>query len=154
MESPLLSALLQESFTRKIVVEPRSLAIMKRGECTFVAKAKTLVEGGADMGIVVNTENEIIEMPAGKEKTTECTMPFGIMRNIDGQFLHTAARSNDVWAVIYDQTENMSPTCEKTVAIAEDLIDKWPHSVPPLTVQKIMQNKPPDQVRCHFFSCT
>ena len=63
----MLTALMQEAFVRKINIEPRSLAMMKRGECTFVGKAKSLVEGGANLGLVVNTDNEIIDMPAGKE---------------------------------------------------------------------------------------
>lgn len=139
----MLTALLQEAFTRKLSIEPRSLAMMKRGECTFVGKAKTLNKGGANLGIVINTENEIIEMPTGRENTNDCTVPFGMLKNEDGHYLHIAARTNEIWAVVYDA---MTPTCEKTLMLAEDLIDKWPHSVPPLPVQKIIQNRPPDQV--------
>ena len=73
-----------------------------------------------------------------------------MMKNDEGHFLHMAARSNEIWAVVYEQSEQISATCEKTVLLAEDLIDKWPHSVPPLPVQKIVQSKPPDQVSDFF----
>jgi len=83
-ESPFLSILLREAFQRRIIVEPRSLAIVKRGLCTFVEKAKLMVTGNANLGLVVNTDNEIIDMPSGKEKTQECTVPFGMMRQNEG----------------------------------------------------------------------
>jgi hypothetical protein len=145
----MLAALLQEAFMRKVSVEPRSVAIMKRGECTFVAKAKSLKAGGAHLGIVVNTDNEIIDMPSGKESTADCSVPFAMMKNEDAHFLHIAARTNEIWGIVYD---TMTPACEKTQLLAEDLVDKWPHSVPPLSVQTILKNRPPDQVCCFILS--
>ncbi len=58
---------------------------MKRGECTFVEKAKSIVINGADIGLVVNTDNELIDLPSGKEKTSECTAPFGLLKQEDGK---------------------------------------------------------------------
>lgn len=66
-------------------MKPRTAAIMKRGICTFIEKAKTLGRGGADLGLVVNTEDAIVDLPAGKEKTDECTTPFGVMRLSEGR---------------------------------------------------------------------
>jgi hypothetical protein len=79
------SVLLQEAFSKRIHIEPRSAAIMKRGVCTFVEKAKKLSVGKAQLGFVVNTDNEIIEMPTGKEKTADCTAPIGMMKLSDGK---------------------------------------------------------------------
>ena len=76
--------LLQNAFTKRVVIEPRSIAIMKRGECTFVEKAKSTAINGASIGLIVNNDNELIDIPAGKEKTSECTAPFGLMRQEDG----------------------------------------------------------------------
>jgi hypothetical protein len=57
---------------------------MKRGICTFVEKAKTLASGGAELGLIVNTEDVLIDIPAGKERTTECTVPMGMLKANDG----------------------------------------------------------------------
>jgi hypothetical protein len=75
-----------EAWNKKITVLPVSVAIMKRGICTFVEKAKNLVGGSADLGLVVNTEDEIVDMPAGKEKTSECSVPIGMMKSSQGFF--------------------------------------------------------------------
>jgi hypothetical protein len=65
-----------------------------------------------------------------------------------GHFLHLTARTNEIWAIMSDSVEGMSAACDTATTIIEDLIDRWPHSVPPLSAQKILQSKPPDQVRC------
>jgi hypothetical protein len=146
MDSQFLAMLLQNAFTKRVLIEPRSIAMMKRGECTFVEKAKLTASNGADVGLVVNNDNEMIDLPSGKEKTTECTAPFGLMKQEDGHFLHLASRTNEVWAIISDSTMGMSTSCDKVASLVEDLIDRWPHSVPPIPTTKILQSKPPDQV--------
>lgn len=80
----MFSMLLQEAATRKITLEPRSLAIVKRGVCTFVEKARGMHGAGAHLGLVVNTDNELLDMPAGKEKTAGCGTPVAIARDSDG----------------------------------------------------------------------
>ncbi len=50
----MLALLLQEAARREIFVEPRSLAIAKRGVCTFVNKATTLQNAGANLALIVN----------------------------------------------------------------------------------------------------
>ena len=87
-ESPMFAMLLQEAFTRKITIEPRSMAIVKRGVCTFVEKARSLRSGGAHLGVVVNSDNELVDMPAGKEKTADCSMPLGVAKEADGDDIH------------------------------------------------------------------
>ncbi len=37
--------------------------------------------------------------------------------------------------------------CDRVLSLAEDLIDKWPHSVPPIPSSQILQSKLPDQSR-------
>jgi len=57
--SQLLTILVQKihhlSPSSHLLVEPRSLAIAKRGDCTFVQKARTVQAGSAQFGIVVNS---------------------------------------------------------------------------------------------------
>ncbi len=90
----MFAMLLQEAFTRKISIEPRSLAVVKRGVCTFVEKARSMRGGGAHLGIVVNSDNELMDMPAGKERTSDCTMPMGVAREKDGIFYILLPRGN------------------------------------------------------------
>jgi hypothetical protein len=85
-DSLFLTMTLQNAFMKKLLVEPRSMAIAKRGECTFVNKAKNFVEYGADAGMIVNADNEVIDMPAGKERTVDCTVPTGLLRQDDGEY--------------------------------------------------------------------
>eukprot|EP01040_Poterioochromonas_malhamensis_P010052 gene10052-10926_t len=146
-ESSFLSLLLQQSFIKRVKVEPRTAAIMKRGICTFIEKAKTLTRGGADLGLVVNTEDVIVDLPAGKERTDECVTPFGVMKSSEGNYLHLAAKTNEVWAVLTEngEGEKVAGACEQLLTVLEDLIDRWPHSVPHLPVPTILKNKPPDQ---------
>ena len=53
-DAQMLSMMLQESHRRNIHVEPRSMAIAKRGVCTFVQKASALERAGADFALIVN----------------------------------------------------------------------------------------------------
>jgi hypothetical protein len=81
----MFAMLLQEAFSRRISIEPRSLAVVKRGVCTFVEKARSLRTGGAQLGIVVNSDNELLSMPAGKERTGDCSMPMGVAKESEGK---------------------------------------------------------------------
>lgn len=150
--SPFLALVMQEAKARGVAVEPRSLAITKRGLCTFVEKSRTLAPSGAHFGLVVNTDDEVIDMPAGKENTADSSVPLGLLRFSEGEYLHLAARSNEAWAILGDATasgedgDGLSPTCRRLSHIVEDIVDKWPHSMPPLTAQQIKGNKAPDQV--------
>ena len=47
--------LVRESKSHNLLVEPRSAALAKRGDCTFIEKARSMQEGGAALGIVVNS---------------------------------------------------------------------------------------------------
>lgn len=59
---------------------------MKRGMCTFVEKAKLLASGQADLGLVVNNENELVDLPSARENTQDCNIPIGSLRLNDGTF--------------------------------------------------------------------
>ena len=73
--TPMLSMLSPKS-TPAYGIELRSLAVMKRGVCTFVDKAKSLLRGNATVGLVVNTEGQnVVDMPSGKEDTGVITTP-------------------------------------------------------------------------------
>lgn len=163
-QSRYLALLLQEAFVRKIGIEVRPAAIMKRGSCTFVEKAKTLPTHGAALGLVVNTDEELLDMPAGKEKTDGCNVPIGLLKLKDGNFLQQTSRgvdpiyviaspytpsSGDSTAskdeVILPEEEAGRLACERLQQLSEDLLDKWPHSIPSLSVTQILAIKPPDQ---------
>lgn len=53
--------LVRDSKSRNLFIEPRSVALAKRGDCTFIEKARSMQEGGASLGIVVNSgRNKIV----------------------------------------------------------------------------------------------
>eukprot|EP01038_Epipyxis_sp_PR26KG_P009372 gene9372-12628_t len=144
MHSPMLSMMLQEADEQGVWLEPRSLAIAKRGLCTFVEKARNLKESGAHLGLVVNTDNEIIDMPSGKEKTNECSMPISISKESDAALAQILAGSNEVWAVISEHAHGIRPGCQRAIQLAEDIIDRWAHSVPFVSPQKVLDAPMPD----------
>lgn len=150
--SPFLVLVAQEAKSRGVALEARSLAITKRGLCTFVEKSRTLAQAGADLGLVVNTDDEMIDMPAGKENTDQSTVPLGLVRWTEGEYIHLAARTNEVWAILSDNQgtegdDGFSPACQRLMHVVEDVVDKWPHSVPALAVAQIKSNRPPDQTK-------
>jgi hypothetical protein len=51
----MLTAILRESTVRNIKVHVMSAAIMKRGVCSFVMKAKAIAEDRSGLAIMVNT---------------------------------------------------------------------------------------------------
>ena len=55
------------------------------GECTFVEKARIIHENQGNYGLLVNSDNTLIDLPAGKENTTLCQQPFSIARESDGK---------------------------------------------------------------------
>lgn len=159
-----LALLLQESFVRKTAVDLRTAGIAKRGVCTFVDKARGMSQRGAQLSLVVNTDNELIDAPAGKsDKTADVVAPFGLLRNDDGSFLNLAAKTQDVFFVVkplHDDDIDFHggaalraslQACESVSQAAEDLVDRWPHSVPALSIAEVLKFKPPDQVR--FCDC-
>ena len=55
----MLSVLIQEAAKREgIAIVPKSMAIVKRGVCTFVEKCKAIQKEGAHLTVVVNTEDK------------------------------------------------------------------------------------------------
>eukprot|EP01034_Spumella_vulgaris_P021759 gene21759-27815_t len=142
--SPMFAMLLQEAFSRKISIEPRSLAVVKRGVCTFVEKARSMRSGGAQLGIVVNSDNELIDMPAGKEQTGDCSMPMGVAKDVDASLTHLAARTNELWVIVSESSTGMSAACARVNTLAEEIVDRWSHSVPSMGVTQVLQSKPPD----------
>ena len=143
--SPMQVLLAREAAKRGLSIKVKSLSLLKRGTCTFVQKARQLNHGRASIGIVVNTDDSLMDIPAGKENTTLATIPFGIIRKSNGELLQLAALQSEVLAVISDPKYGQSPSCTRLITMAEDIIDKWAHSVPHVPVDSILQTAPPDK---------
>lgn len=82
--SQFLTLMQQEAFMRRMNIEPRSLSISKRGVCPFLTKARRAQANGASIALVVNNENELGDMPIGKEKTDDISIPVGMMKLQEG----------------------------------------------------------------------
>lgn len=143
--SPMQVLLAREAEKRGLQVKVKSLSLLKRGTCTFVQKAKLLGTGNASIGIVVNTEDKIIDLPAGKENTTQCTVPFSIIKQSDGELLQLAALQSEVLAVVSDPKYGQSPSCTRLITMAEDILDRWAHSIPHVSVDTVMAARAPDK---------
>jgi hypothetical protein len=143
--SPMQVLLAQEAEKRGLTVKVKSLSLLKRGTCTFVQKAKLLGTGKASIGIVVNTDDKIIDLPAGKENTTQCTVPISIIKQSDGELLQLAALQSEVLAVVSDPKYGQSPSCTRLITMAEDILDKWAHSIPHVPVNAVMAAHAPDK---------
>ncbi len=123
--------------------------------CTFVEKAAYFSREKAQLGLVVNTDNELLAPPAGKsDNTQDVDAPFGLIRNSDGYFLHLSSLSQDVFFVLKPSSEldtdhncdrHTLDACELVAQASEDILDRWPHAVPDLTLQQILSFKAPDQ---------
>jgi len=116
---------------RGLGISPHSMVITKRGVCTFVDKAKAIAGGKADVGLVVNTDNEFLDLPSGKESTDACTSPFALIRDVDGRLIHMEAlKASELIAIVSSSSSPMTDACQQVQTLAEDIIDSWPHSVP------------------------
>ncbi len=67
---------------------------------------------------------------------------------------HLAARTNELWVLVTENSaEGMSTACSRVATLAEDIVDRWPHSVPRIDATQVLQSKPPDNVsKCVFMS--
>ena len=145
--SPMASLLMRLSQQRRIDTDIRSMAIMRRGVCTFDEKAGELVSGGASVGIMVNTPDGTMELPiVGREDSSKTTVPFGIIRESDGSLVFLTAARSDVYAILSDPRHNgLSPACTRLHNIAEEVLDKWPHSVPFIPMQQLINYPEPSK---------
>lgn len=44
--------------------------------------------GGASVGVVMNSDDEVVDMLAGKEKTDDLHLPLALFRESDGEFIN------------------------------------------------------------------
>ena len=50
--------------------------------------------------ITINTDDELMDMPAGKENTTLCTVPMGVMKSNDGYLMQLTSLQSELLAVV------------------------------------------------------
>jgi len=162
--SPMLAMLLQESQRRQVGIDLQPLLLMKRGICTFVDKAVLGTRAGAAAVVIVNTEDALMDLPAGKEPTGEVLVPVAVARGNEttltlmaskqGPVMAAAAAGaagigdesgftipsemNEILAVLSDPIEGITSVCQRALQIIEDTVQDWPHSQPPMTVRQIV----------------
>lgn len=142
--APMLTALLKESERRQIPLAYKAAGIMKRGVCSFVAKAKAVASGNTGLGLMVNTDETLMELPAGKDNTTSCVTPMAALRATDGALLQlTAGYDQEVLLVAHTSNSPLSTTCTRAVTMVEDVVDQWAHSVPHTSVSTVLSTKAP-----------
>ena len=154
---PMLLMLAREAEQRGVHFNIQSVALMRRGICTFVQKSDGLDKSGAKMGVIVNTEEGDklgSDLPAGKENTSNCKVPVAMANFTDLDLVYTHAGDRggvqatrlgtipEVYAISVG--EDQSSSCNKMQSIFEDIMDAWPHSFPHFSVNEILYpNSPP-----------
>lgn len=139
--SPMMTMLVHEGIRERIPIKAKSIGIAKRGICTFVTRAINFAMGGSSIGIVVNTDDQLVDMPAGRESTTAATVPTGIIRLSDGELMLISNSKSEVLATVSDPKYGVSPVCTRLINLADDLIDRWSHSIPHVPVNSVILSK-------------
>jgi hypothetical protein len=92
---PMLVLLAQEAARRRLVLSVHTMSVVRRGLCTFVEKTRAGQVAGSHFSLVVNTEDELSDMPSGKENITDVTLPTAIAREADGRWwVHSRRRTS------------------------------------------------------------
>jgi hypothetical protein len=50
--------------------------------------------------ITVNTDDELMDLPAGKENTSSCTTPMGVLKASDGYLMQLTSLQSELLAVV------------------------------------------------------
>ena len=129
-------------------------AVIKRGVCTFVEKSNAVKSSGAQFVLVINTEDKLLDLPAGKEKTDDLNMYVGVTSPVVGNLLLLgstigpslmngfAEKTNplnmnitaqeDVIAILVPVSRGdksqLSPACTTLQTVARDVLDALPRS--------------------------
>ena len=135
---PMSSMLLRESQQYNFDIEFKSVAIVKRGVCTFVNKAVNIVNGGASLGLIVNTDDSLYTMPAGKENTNTITNTIGLVKENEGTVLFNEALKGEVLAIV-SAADTGHTGCSIVGTWAETILDSWPYSVPKYEIEDILK---------------
>lgn len=148
-QAPMLSLLLQQAYSQNIPISISSMAVVRRGGCTFVEKAKLISEHKAQVGLLVNSEDLLFDMPKGKENTVNCTSPFGAMSERGILLLHAAMRQ-EVLAIVSSPEGSSSSTattgyalstnCMRAKSLVNELLNHWAHSNPPIPISAILSS--------------
>lgn len=142
---PMIAILVQEAYKQGIKLSIKSLAMMKRGSCTFVEKAKTVAILGAHAGLLVNNENVLFDVPCGKEETANCTAPFGVISEGNGVLVHLTAMKQEVIGIV-SSSSGPTSTCSRALSLSQDILNRWAHTQPHVPVTEVV-NSPPVQAR-------
>ena len=163
IQSPMLAMMVQEAHRRDIHMRVKSMSVMRRGECTFVEKAKTVAMLEADAGscysscdfvnlstcagLLVNSENKLLDMPAGKENTTNCSVPFAAASEGNGYLVFLSAMKFEVLAIVspLSNSQGIGASCLRVRSMAEDIINLWPHSIPHMPIQQVLTAPEPSK---------
>ena len=74
------------------MLQKRSIILVGRGQCTFSTKAYTGQYAGGDSVVMVNTEQKLLDMPAGNGKLDDLNTPMFSIGSLDGATIKVASR--------------------------------------------------------------
>eukprot|EP00944_MAST-04C_sp_MAST-4C-sp1_P014461 g14461.t1 len=74
------------------MLQKRSIILVGRGLCTFSTKAYTGQDAGGDSVLMVNTEQKLLDMPAGNGKLDDLKTPMFSIGSLNGATIKVASR--------------------------------------------------------------
>ena len=74
------------------MLQKRSIILVGRGQCTFSTKAYTGQDAGGHSVVMVNTEQKLLDMPAGNGKLDDLNTPMFSIGSLDGATIKVASR--------------------------------------------------------------
>lgn len=141
---PMLTILLYQLYSSRLLslVSIQSISIFKRGICTFVDKAKVLVSSNKHFGLMINSENQLFDIPFGKEDISQCNIPISVAKESESNLVLLEAFTNEVIGMIQIASNRLSTTCLRIQTMIDDILDLWPHSRPFIPIPNILNMTP------------
>ena len=97
------------------------------------------------VGLMVNSDNNILDMPAGKENTTNCSVPFAAVSEKNGYLVFLSAMKQEVLATVSLSSDNNAANmnCLRVKSMTEEIVNLWPHSIPYMPIQNVLGSAAP-----------
>ena len=61
--------------------------------------------------------------------------------------VHMMAMKSEVVAIAGDSQRGLTTACQRVRTLSEEIIDKWAHSIPHISVDSVLSTKPPGKVK-------
>merc|ERR1712072_1081679 len=92
-----------KDLSNKQFIEEKSIVLVGRGVCTFSKKAYAAQHAGGGSVVMVNTEQKLLDMPAGNGNLDDLNTPMFVIGVFDGAVIKVA---NSLWNPKYKSSKD------------------------------------------------